>query len=160
MVEYEGILDAVLNSLKKLLYPQEWIALDLEFSKSELFTLLLVERHDEIIMSRIAEYVNVSMSTANGIVERLVKGGYLQRDRSDADRRIVVVRLTAAGQNLVDEIKSTVVEYIKLIYEELDDDERRLILKVLDRVMNIISAYQTRNREDSTGNQIKNIPID
>ena len=35
--------------------------------------MLFVDRYEEIIMSRIAEYINVPMSTATGIVERLVK---------------------------------------------------------------------------------------
>ena len=160
MFEYENIMDLFFNNLKKLLYPQEWISLDLEFSKSELFAMLFVDKHGEIIMSKIAEHINVSMSTANGIVERLVKNGYLNRDRSDSDRRIVVIRLTDKGKDLVNELKNTVSEYIKLIYEALDDEERKLIFKVFNKVVNILDKKSTKTQNDIPKNQLKKIVIE
>lgn len=160
MLEYENIMDMVLNNFKKLLYPEEWIALDLEFSKSELFTMLLVDKHGEIIMSKIADYINVSMSTANGIVERLVKSGYLNRERSDTDRRIVVIRLTDQGKSLIGELKNTIFEYIKLIYEALDDEERNLIFKVFDKITGILDKKGTQNQNESENSQLKKIVIE
>jgi len=160
MLEYENIMDLVFNNLKKLLYPQEWISLDLEFSKSELLAMLFVDKHGEIIMSKIAEYINVSMSTANGIVERLVKNGYLNRDRSDSDRRIVVIRLTDKGKTLVDELKNTIFEYIKLIYEALDDEERKLIFKIFNKVASILDKKSTKSQDDMPKNQLRKIFIE
>lgn len=34
-MNFEGFYDLLLDNLKKLLYPQDWIDLDLSFSKSE-----------------------------------------------------------------------------------------------------------------------------
>jgi DNA-binding MarR family transcriptional regulator len=160
MLEYEKIWDLVFDNIKKLLYPQEWIKLDLEFSKSELFTMLLVDKQGEIIMSKIADYINVSMSTANGIVERLVNSGYLNRDRNESDRRIVVVRLTDKGRILVDQLKSTIFEYIKLIYEALDDEERKLVFKIISKIADILEKKDTINQNEITQNQLKKITIE
>lgn len=160
MLQYEDIFDLFFTNLKKIIYPEEWISLDLNFSKSELFTMLLVDKHGEIIMSKIADYINVSMSTANGIVERLVKNGYLKRDRSDSDRRIVVVCMTDKGKTVVSELKNIVFEYIKLIYEELDDEERRLIFKVFDKVTNILDKKGKKLQADMPENQLKKITIE
>src|SRR5690554_617089 len=123
-MNFEGFYDLLLDNLKKLLYPQDWIDLDLSFSKSELLALLFVDRYEEIIMSRIAEYINVPMSTATGIVERLVKKGYLQRKRSEADRRIVVVTPTDKGKNLINEIKEVTFHYYRAVTER--SEERRV----------------------------------
>lgn len=160
MIQYENIFDLFFNSFKKLIYPEEWISLDLNFSKSELFTMLLIDKHGEIIMSKIADYINVSMSTANGIVERLVKNGYLKRDRSDLDRRIVVVCMTDKGKTVVAELKNMVFEYIKLVYEELDDEERKLIFKVFDKITNIFSERGKKTQADMPENQLKKINIE
>ncbi len=160
MFQYEDIYDLFFNKLKKLLYPEEWISLDLDFSKSELFTMLLVDRNGEIIMSKIADYVNVSMSTANGIVERLIKKGLLSRDRSDLDRRIVVIRLTEDGKNLVNELKKIVFEYIGLIFEALDDEERKLIFKIFDKITDIIDGKAKKSADDASANTLRKIDIE
>jgi DNA-binding MarR family transcriptional regulator len=160
MFQYEDIYDLFFNKLKKLLYPEEWISLDLDFSKSELFTMLLVDRNGEIIMSKIADYVNVSMSTANGIVERLIKKGLLSRDRSDSDRRIVVIRLTEEGKNLVNELKKVVLEYIGLIFEALDDEERKLIFKIFNKITDIIDSKAKKSTGDDPANTLRKIDIE
>lgn len=160
MTEYENIVDLMLENFKKFLYPQEWISLDLEFSKSEIFTMLLVAKHGEIIMSQIADYINVPMSTANGIVERLVKSGHLTRDRSETDRRIVIIRLTEKGKKLVHQLKSTVLEYIGFIYDSLDDEERKLIYKIFQKIVGILDQKGLKNPEDSQRNQLKKITIE
>jgi DNA-binding MarR family transcriptional regulator len=160
MIEYESIMDLVFDSLKKFFYPQEWISLDLDFSKSEIFTMLLVDKHGEIIMSQVADYINVSMSTANGIVERLVKSGHLNRDRSDTDRRIVLIRLTDKGKKLVEQLKNIIFEYVQLIYESLDDEERKLIFKVFNKVVEILNKKYLKPQEDPSKNQLKKITIE
>ena len=99
-MNFDDLYDLFLGNIKKIFYPQDWIDLDLSFSKSELLTILYLDRYEGIIMSQIAEYINVSMSTATGIVERLVNKGYLQRERSESDRRIVVIQLTDKGKSL------------------------------------------------------------
>jgi MarR family transcriptional regulator, organic hydroperoxide resistance regulator len=160
MFQYGNIFDLVFENLKKFIYPEEWILLDLDFSKSELFVLLLVEKQGEIIMSKIADSMNISMSTANGIVERLVKNGYVDRDRSDADRRIVVVCMTDKGKRVVDEFKNLISEYIKLIYQELDDDERKLIGKVFHKIIHILDKKTRELQDDMPEGQLKRIVID
>jgi DNA-binding MarR family transcriptional regulator len=160
MTGYENIMDLIFDSVKKFLYPQEWIALDLEFSKSEIFTMLLVDKHGEIIMSKIADYINVSMSTANGIVERLVKSGHLTRDRSDSDRRIVLIRLTDKGKKIIDQLKSTIFEYVQLIYEALDDEERKVIFKVFQKILDILNQKGLKSSVEAPENQLKKIPIE
>lgn len=72
-----------------------------------------VGKHGEIIMSQIADFVNVPISTATGIVERLVKNGFMERERSDTDRRVVVIKLTDKGKKLIEEIKKSGRAYVK-----------------------------------------------
>jgi len=159
-LEFENIFEMLFNNLKKLLYPEEWIAFDMEFSKSEIFTLLLISKYNEIIMSKIAENMNISMSTANGIVERLVKNDYLNRSRSESDRRIVVIQLSNKGKTFVNKLKGVVFDYIKAVNDVLDDEERKLIFKVFNKVMDVIATKESIVQEKSTDKQLKRIIIE
>jgi DNA-binding Lrp family transcriptional regulator len=50
----------------------------------------------------IAERLGVTSSTATGLVERLVDGGYVERAHSTQDRRQVLLKLLPKGRRLMD----------------------------------------------------------
>lgn len=159
MLDYNEIYDTVFDTFKKLLYPEEWIDIDQTLSKSELFTLLQVERNGEIIMSQIADYINISMSTATGIVERLVKQGFIERNRNDSDRRIVTIKLTAEGKALAEKIKSKIFGVAKLLLDSLTEEEQELIFRIFTKVTNILSAIDLLEVEEK-GSVVKKIEIE
>lgn len=161
MLEQDNIFDFFLDSIKKFLYPQDWLDLDLSFSKSELLALLLVDRNEEIIMSQIADYIKAPMSTATGVVERLVKNGCIRRDRSETDRRIVTLALTDKGREIVQRIKSTAMKYIGMVNDSLTDDERQVIFKIFTRVVNILEGKASDKEQKGVGMPaIKKIEIE
>ena len=160
MQEYNGLLKLVLDNLRKIFYPEEWIGIDLSLSKSEIFTLLLVEQNGEIIMSHIADYVNVPMSTATGIVDRLVKGDYLKRERSESDRRVVVIRLSDKGKKLIEELKEIIFKYISRVNEALTDEERQVIFKLFTKVMNVLNIDDEDNTSETAKEKVKRIEIE
>lgn len=54
--------------------------------------------------SDIAEELQVNPSTGTRMVERLLRKGLVRRVRSTSDRRVVRLRLTPAGHDLVDRV--------------------------------------------------------
>ncbi len=156
----EQLYNLFFNNIKKFLYPENWVELDLSFSKSELLTLLLVEKEQQVIMSQIAEYVNLPMSTTTGIVERLVQNGYLIRDRSESDRRIVVVTLTEQGLNVVSELKGLVYNLISEITKVLSDEEQEFLLSIIMKIAGVLKDINRSADEPKIKNQVKKIVID
>ena len=154
MLGYEEIYEYFFDNIKKLFYPEEWIALDLSISKSELLALLFVDKHGEIIMSQMADFMNVPMSTTTGIVERLVKNNYIKRERSESDRRIVVVHLTDQGKGLVDRLKFTAKEYLQLVLNSLTEEEKSVLSTIFIKVIDIINKKASQN-EKATVEDIK-----
>ncbi len=158
-MDYNKIYDTVFDTFKKLLYPEEWINIDQTLSKSELFTLLQVERNGEIIMSQIADYINISMSTATGIVERLVKQGFIERNRNDSDRRIVTIRLTAEGKILAENIKSKIFGVAKLLLDSMTEEEQEILFRIFTKVTSVFSTMNLSEVEEK-GSVIKKIRIE
>jgi MarR family transcriptional regulator, organic hydroperoxide resistance regulator len=138
-VDTSQIWDLIFESIKKLVFPEEWLKVDLALSKQEVFALMLLERRGEIIMSKIACYVNVSMSTATGIVDRLVKNGYLERSRSDSDRRVVMIRLTEKGKSLAGQIKNLGTRYLETVSNALTEEERAFLFKIMTKIIGVIN---------------------
>jgi len=160
MLSYNDLLDLFLANFRKILYPEEWIDLDLEFSKSELFAMLIVDRHGEVIMSQIADYLNIPLSTATGLINRLVKHGYVKRERSETDRRIVVIRLADPGKETVARLKGTVLRYLSLIQQTLTAEEQEMLLDVFRKVLNVLGRQDASGDTQRGSGALERISID
>lgn len=154
-----NILDLFFDNMRRLLFPEEWIALDFSVSKIELITLLIVDRRGKIIMSEIADFIRVPLSTATGVINRLVHNELLQRERSESDRRIVTVYLSEKGQQMADAFKNTLSTYTSLLEQNLTDDEKQLLYKVASKIFDILETATVEENDIRTA-KIKPIPID
>ncbi len=136
MLDFDNIMDVLIENIKTLFFPEKWIELDLKFSKSEIFTMLYLDKRKESTMTELVEYINTPMSTATGIVDRLVKNGYVFRDRSEEDRRIVILRLTEEGSQLITSLKDLLSRYLSMIIDDLTEEEKQFMTKIALKIMN------------------------
>lgn len=142
MFNIDELIDLFAENIKKLFFPEEWINLDLKFSKSEIFTLLLLDKRKEITMTELADNINAPMSTATGIADRLVKNNYIKRERSKEDRRIVVLKITDSGNELVGNLKDVISKYINVIMNDLTDEEKQFLTKIIFKIINIMQSQK------------------
>jgi DNA-binding MarR family transcriptional regulator len=161
MIQIDDFLDLLLDNAKKLFYPEEWIQIDLSFSKTEIFCLLWIHRHQEVTMGQLADMLHIPMSTATGIVNRLVKHEYITRYRSEADRRIVLLSLHEKGDHLIQDMKKSASRYLHLFTEVLTEQEQLFLLQTVKKIFNHLQEQQEKEavREDNS-QSIKNIPIE
>lgn len=75
----------------------------LGISMTHFHVLTLLRHHDAMPMGRLAEILDASMSSATGIIDRMEERGLVERVRVPDDRRVVLVRPTRRGLDLVDE---------------------------------------------------------
>ena len=145
MNPYEEFFELIFDNLKRLIFPEEWLAIDIAMSKQELFTVMTVDRLKEATMGQLSENMNFPMSTATGIVDRLVRKGYLERGRSETDRRIVVIALTGKGKEFVACVKEMIFSYIRRADEVLDDGEWETIIRIVEKVTAVLQKPAEEN---------------
>jgi MarR family transcriptional regulator, organic hydroperoxide resistance regulator len=75
-------------------------------SMTHLHILWVLEHHGALSMSRLADLLDVSLSNATGLVDRMEERGLVERTRVPDDRRIVVVSASAEGARQRDEIEA------------------------------------------------------
>ena len=92
----------------------------LGISMSQLHLMHLLERHGEMAMSRLAEMLDVSVSNATGLIDRVEERGYVERIRVPSDRRIVLVRITDKGRSVLDEVEAVREQILDRILDELE----------------------------------------
>lgn len=138
MNPYEEFFELIFDQLKRIIFPEEWLAIDNAMSKQELFSVMTVDRMKETTMGQLAENMNFPMSTATGIVDRLVRKGYMIRGRSETDRRIVVISLTGKGKSFAAGVKKMIFSYIQRADEVLDDGEWETIIRIVEKVTAVL----------------------
>ena len=77
----------------------------LGISMTHFHVLTLLRHHDAMPMGHLAEILDTSMSSATGIIDRMEERGLVERVRVSDDRRVVMVRPTQTGLDLVDEVE-------------------------------------------------------
>ncbi|PEZ03595.1 MarR family transcriptional regulator [Bacillus sp. AFS018417] len=89
--------------------------------------LQMISRKEAPTISHIAAELHLSHNTASEHIKRLIQKGFVVKERSKQDERVVIVKLTETGQQalathtLLDEAK------LKQIGEKLSKEEKKLI---------------------------------
>ena len=69
-----------------------------DLSITEIHTIEAIGMYGSKTMSEIATVLEITTGTLTTAVDKLIKKGYLERKRSESDRRIVNVNLTRRGK--------------------------------------------------------------
>jgi DNA-binding MarR family transcriptional regulator len=113
----------------------DWVAQELTFGQMRL--LFLLSKHGASPVNRVAEWLNVGMPAASGIVDRVEKHGLVTRQHRLDDRRVVECNLTDAGRRLIEEIAGMRRVVLRQTLQVLTDEElgelTRLIKILLER---------------------------
>jgi DNA-binding MarR family transcriptional regulator len=107
---------------------------DRSLSKLNLHVLMLLDHHGPLTMSRLAAFVDVSLSNMTGIVDRLEQHGMVKRVRDDRDRRLVLVRATPVGTSRCEEAEGLRREHLRRLIGTLDGGERATVLQAAQAI--------------------------
>lgn len=104
-----------------------WHNLDLTMPQMKLLMELVQRGH--LRMGAIADALGMPISTATGIVDRLVERKLVQRVEAPDDRRVVVVGVTEAGTTLITDLLQARQSNMERMINRLSNDELRIIAK-------------------------------
>ena len=103
----------------------------LGISMAQLNILYTLQRNGEMPMSRLADVLNVSLSNATGLVDRMEERGFIERTRVPEDRRVVLVRMTEAGARILEENDATSDDLLRAVLRRLDPDQLPVVARVM-----------------------------
>ncbi len=95
-----------------------------------------------ITISELADLLEVSPPSASTMVDRLVEKGALVRERSQKDRRVVVVELSEDAQKLTRMIESFLLQGFTNIIEKIGPELTNDWCDVIDRVEQVLQEEQ------------------
>jgi DNA-binding MarR family transcriptional regulator len=93
--------------------------------------LSLLEMHDALPMSHLAEELDVALPNATGIVNRMEERGFVVRRDDPTDRRVVRVEMTDAGRRMISEMEAGRRERMLRLFGILDEAQQRRLLQAV-----------------------------
>lgn len=85
-------------------------------------------------MTTVAKALHVTTGTLTISINSLVKKNYVERVRSEEDRRVVLVSLTKKGEKAFLHHRQFHEQMIQAIVEELSEEEKLVMEKALSRI--------------------------
>lgn len=109
-------------------------ALGQEFSFSQTMVLITLLNMRQTSMNKLAEVLGISKANASGLVDRLVKKRLVARDRSAADRRVVLVQLTPAGVKTAQQLAKLNRQGLVKMMRRIPDQNLKVFIDTLEQL--------------------------
>lgn len=105
-----------------------------DISITEIHTVEAVGLYGSKTMSEIAAELEITMGTLTIAVDKLIKKGYLERNRGLTDRRIVNVSLTKRGKLAYRIHEKFHMDMVKAIMNDFSAEEEEILLVALRKL--------------------------
>lgn len=99
-------------------------------------------------MSAIAKKLNITVGSLTTAMNSLVKKLYVERRRSEEDRRVVYVKLTEKGRKAYYHHEDYHRQMTEAIVDRLDEAELPVLVKTLDALTDFFYGYKAAEEEN------------
>lgn len=111
----------------------------------QILILDFLNQQGESKMTDIARFMRVTTAAMTGIVERLVRDGYVLRVYSPQDRRIIKIKLTSRGSALIKQINEQRRKMVIKIFGNISEVDRQDYLRILMQIKEILTKENSAN---------------
>jgi DNA-binding MarR family transcriptional regulator len=119
---------------------------DIDISMQQMRAMHVLRDEGEVPVGRLAEVFGFGMPAASLLSDRLVRAGYAERHDDPADRRRVMIRLSRAGDRLMNELIEGSHAHMRRWMATLSPAE----LDTVARAWHLMAEAATGERERAT----------
>ena len=121
-----------------------WMSLNLGIG--QLKTLFFISNRGATTTGKLATALKVTPTNVTGIIDRLLEKGLITRIGDPDDRRVLVLRTTPKGDELVAELRQKRRERMTELFKHLSDKEAEIVAQGLKIMVKAIDAKQEETK--------------
>ncbi|MEL6593864.1 MAG: MarR family transcriptional regulator [Bacteroidota bacterium] len=95
---------------------------------------------DQKKMKEVGEYFNIKLSTLTSTIDKLEKNKLVKRKNSREDRRVIFIKPTARGANLLNELDDTMRSLSETMIRDTSAPEFESMINGLDKILAFIKG--------------------
>ena len=104
-------------------------------TEPQFWGLEFLREHGPCPVHELADALHLQLSSTSGLVDRLVKMGMVRRERTEADRRVVLLSLTAKGRNTVEKDLEQKKKGFRGFCKPLSAEERYELIEMIRKIV-------------------------
>lgn len=104
------------------------------FSIIELTILDHLRHHEDVILNDVLELVTIKRGKVLAILKKLMEAGLVEKHLNKQDRRSTFLKLTAAGQLLMNDYDKHEAEFLDFVLKDMTINEEKAIVKFLSKI--------------------------
>ena len=147
---YVTINNVLVNLINEIWELEEKAIITEEFkdlTNNDMHVIEAVGTGDGKNMSSIARKLNITVGSLTTAMNSLVNKKYVERRRSEEDRRVVFVKLTPKGIRAYQHHEDYHRQMTQAVVDKLDETEMPVLLKTLDALTEFFTGYSKKERE-------------
>ena len=153
---YVTINNVLVNLINEIWVLEEKAIITEEFkdlTNNDMHVIEAVGTGDGKNMSSIARKLNITVGSLTTAMNSLVNKKYVERHRSEEDRRVVFVKLTPKGIRAFRHHEDYHRQMTQAVVDKLDETEMPVLLKTLDALTEFFAGYSKKKerREEREG---------
>lgn len=113
---------------------------DYNIGQGQFMFLLELYIEDGRNQEELAEVLKIDKGTTARAIKKLEENEFIRREKDEKDKRSNRVYLTEKGKSMKDNIFAILNQWDKKMSEQLDEDERELMIKLLRKVCSNINV--------------------
>ena len=113
-----------------------------DLSITEMHTIEAIGMYKKKTSSEVAKELSITVGTLTVAINNLVKKGYVERLRSEDDRRVVKLGLTKKGKLLFRVHQHFHREMVKNILKGMEQEEEQALLRALKNLHDFLQEYK------------------
>ncbi len=144
MDAYKSINNLMVHLFNDILKLEENAVITEEFkdlTNNDMHIIEAVGLGDGSNMSMIARKLGITVGSLTTSMNSLVNKKYVVRERSEADRRIVYIRLTPKGEKAYRHHEEFHKKMVESVVEKLSEEEVKALSKALDGLVEFFQEY-------------------
>jgi DNA-binding MarR family transcriptional regulator len=114
----------------------------------QLTVIKILGQLGDLSLSSLSERIRAQNSTVTGIIDRMEREELVTRERSEEDRRIVLIRLTDKGRRLALGIEVEPMEIFRRALQSVPKKDVEELFRVLDKVQQRVRELIGAPRSD------------
>ncbi|MBR4869850.1 MAG: MarR family transcriptional regulator [Oscillospiraceae bacterium] len=101
--------------------------------------MTLLWQGDGITMTELARLAGMSRQQTTKVVDRLIRGGFAERENDPNDRRVIRLRTTAYAREYMEQFQQNRAEYYESMFEDMGREDRAAFCGAMETLRDIFS---------------------
>jgi len=107
--------------------------------------MALVHKLNNPTMSVLTEELGTTMGAVTSLIDRLVFSAYVERSRSETDRRVVNITLTEKGEEVLNHYLEWGADFIVEYFNTVEPDDMQTFMRIFEELVDSITKHMSED---------------